>query len=99
MAGVKYFINTAAFYMKASYTISFSAFTAGVNQTSVQAMSGVKFGDILSVATDRDVSASIGQISALVTSANNIKIVISPISTSSTATPPVNCVFTVFAAR
>jgi hypothetical protein len=74
-------------FLKQTYVIDFPAFTAGVDQTSAQAMTGVAFGDACSVGTAADQSASIGGMSVFVTSAGNIKISISPVSTASTANP------------
>lgn len=79
-----------------TYVIDFGAFTAGVNQTSAQALTGVAFGDTCSVGTSIDQSASIGVMGVQVTSAGNLKIVISPITIASTADPAsatytVNC--------
>lgn len=84
--------------LRGTYVIDFGAFTAGVNQTSAQTLTGVALGDCLTVGTSIDMSATIGQISAQVTSAGNIKIVVSPITTASTA-DPASCTYTVTAFR
>lgn len=74
-------------FLTQGYVIDFGAFTAGVDQTSAQAMTGVAFGDACAVGTSVDQSATIGAMTVLVTSAGNIKISVSPISTASTANP------------
>ncbi len=84
--------------LKGSYVIDFGAFTPGVNQTSAQALTGVAFGDCLSVGTSRDQSATIGQLSAQVTSAGNIVVIASPISATDTGNPA-SATYTVIALR
>lgn len=83
---------------RGTYIIDFAAFSAGVNQTSAQVLTGVQFGDTLTVSTSVDLSATIGQISAQVTSAGNIKIIVSPISATDTGNPG-SATFTVTAIR
>lgn len=73
--------------IRQAYVIDFGAFSAGIDQTSAQAMTGVAFGDGCVVGTATDQSASFGALSVIVTSAGNIKISVSPISTTSTANP------------
>lgn len=83
---------------RGTYVIDFGAFTAGIDQTSAQTLTGVAFGDCLIVGCSIDQSASIGTMTAMVTSAGNIVITVSPVSTTSTANPA-SATYTVTAIR
>lgn len=90
--------SAIAWVGRGTYVIDFGAFTAGIDQTSAQALTGVAFGDCLSIGCSVDQSATIGQMTAMVSSAGNIVITVSPVSTTSTANPA-SATYTVTAIR
>jgi hypothetical protein len=72
---------------RTTLAITPAAYSAGIAQEFTTTMTGVAFGDCLTCGYSVDVSATTSAIIALVTSAGNIAIYLTPNSTTQTGTP------------